>query len=63
MTNQRNRPNQRNFGNRNLLLVGATIIAILGLLIFAVSDRPSSGGKNVSQTSNPTNAPGTSKQP
>jgi hypothetical protein len=45
-----------------VLLVGALII--VGALFFAMSDRHStSGGGNVTQQTNPTNAPGTNKQP
>ena len=40
------------------------VVAIVAVLIYALTDRPSNEqGGNMSQTTNPTNAPGTSKRP
>ena len=45
-----------------VLLIGALIV--VGALFLAMSGRVStSGGGNVTQQTNPTNAPGTNKQP
>ena len=61
MTHQRN-PRAR---DRNWTLAGIVIgvILVLWVILYAMSDRHSAAGNNVSQSTNPTNASGTSKQP
>jgi hypothetical protein len=58
------RPEYSTRNRWSMPVAALAVVAAIALLFIALSDRTSTErGGNVTQTTNPTNAPGTSKQP